>query len=70
MRLMTFLPSGWMTRPTCVDVRHLAAEKLTDVEEKIAELQNIREALPHLTDLYQDEGPTSECPILDAMEGS
>lgn len=55
---------------TCADVRQRAERKLTDVEEKIAELQKIRDALQHLTDLCQGEGPTSECPILDAMQRS
>ncbi len=55
---------------TCADVRQRAEKKLADVEEKITELQRIRDALQHLTDLCQGEGPTSECPILDAIEGT
>ena len=55
---------------TCADVRRRATAKLTDVQEKITELQQIRTALQHLTEICQGEGPTSECPILDAMEGS
>ncbi len=55
---------------TCADVRDRADTKLAEVKEKIAELQQIKNALQHLTTLCQGEGPTSECPILDAMKGS
>ncbi|HKJ68889.1 MAG TPA: MerR family transcriptional regulator [bacterium] len=55
---------------TCADVRARAETKLTDIEDKIAELQQIKRALQQLTNLCQGEGPTSECPILDAMKGS
>jgi len=65
--LLTLRVDGYTT---CADVRQRAETKLWDVEEKITELQRIREALQHLTDLCQGEGPTSQCPILDAMEGS
>jgi MerR family mercuric resistance operon transcriptional regulator len=53
---------------TCQDVRAQAEEKVADVEEKIADLRRIRSALASLMETCAGgEGPTSECPILDAM---
>lgn len=56
---------------TCRDVRLQAQEKLDDVEEKIRDLQRIRDALSTLAAACDGgEGPTSDCPILDAMESA
>ena len=54
---------------TCAEVRSKAAAKLTDVEQKIEALQRIRTALVKLTAVCRGRGPTSECPILDALDG-
>ena len=54
---------------TCRDVQAQAEEKLDDVKEKIRDLQRIRDALTRLAAACEGGGgPTSECPILDAME--
>lgn len=53
---------------TCQNVRARAKRKLDEVEEKIRDLQRIRKALSRLADACEDDGPTSDCPILDAME--
>jgi MerR family mercuric resistance operon transcriptional regulator len=54
---------------TCRDVKVQADEKIDEVEEKIRVLQRIHEALTQLAAACEDsQGPTSECPILDAME--
>lgn len=53
---------------TCQNVRARAERKLDEVEEKIRDLQRIRKALSRLADACEDDGPTSDCPILDAME--
>lgn len=54
---------------TCRDVKAQADEKLDEVEEKIRALQRIRDALTQLaTACEAGRRPTSECPILDAME--
>lgn len=54
---------------TCRDVKTQAEEKLTEVEEKIQSLQRIRDALARLAETCGGTGvPTSDCPILDAME--
>jgi MerR family mercuric resistance operon transcriptional regulator len=53
---------------TCAEVRSKAAAKIVDVEEKIQALQRIKKALVQLTATCRGRGPTSECPILDALE--
>ena len=52
----------------CQDVKAQAEDKLEDVEEKIRDLQRIRDALTRLAAACEGGvGPTSECPILEAM---
>lgn len=53
---------------TCAEVRSKAAAKVADIEEKIQALQRIKKALLQLTAVCRGRGPTSECPILDALE--
>jgi MerR family mercuric resistance operon transcriptional regulator len=54
---------------TCRDVKTQAEDKIADVEEKIADLKRIQHALTSLADSCTGgKGPTSECPILDAMQ--
>ncbi|WP_103028577.1 Zn(2+)-responsive transcriptional regulator [Salinibacter altiplanensis] len=54
---------------TCQDVKAEAEEKLKGVAEKIQDLKRIRSALTRLADTCEGGGgPTSDCPILDAME--
>lgn len=53
---------------TCAEVRSRAKTKIADVEEKIQALQRIKNALLELTAACRGRGPTSECPILDALD--
>ena len=53
---------------SCADVRALAKAKIVDVEEKMADLARIKGALEKLAKACRGKGPTSECPILDAIE--
>ncbi len=53
---------------TCAEVKHKARAKLADVEARIADLQRIRQALLAVTASCQGRGPTSACPILDALD--
>jgi len=54
---------------TCQDVKDRAEEKLHEVEEKIRDLTQIREALSRLADACEGGGgPTTDCPILDVLE--
>lgn len=53
---------------TCADIRKRARQKIATVEEKIAELTRIRSALAKLATACRGKGPTSECPILEALD--
>lgn len=53
---------------TCGEVKRRAEAKIADVEEKIQALQRIKKALVQLTAVCRGRGPTSECPILDALD--
>ena len=52
----------------CGDVRAKATAKLENVREKIRDLQRIEMVLERLAISCSGEGPTSVCPILEAME--
>lgn len=50
------------------DVRHVATEHLLQIEEKIADLQNMRDTLSHLVrNCAGDDRP--DCPILNDLGG-
>lgn len=53
----------------CGDVREFAAEKIQEIEEKIGTLEAMRAALSRLIAACAGDGPVSECPILDSLEG-
>lgn len=53
---------------TCVDVKRCAEEKLSDIESKIRTLQKMKKSLVKLTKQCISKGPTSECPLLNALE--
>jgi MerR family copper efflux transcriptional regulator len=52
---------------TCGDVKKRAEVKIAEVEEKIRALQRIKKALTKLVVLCRGSGPTSECPIMEAL---
>jgi MerR family mercuric resistance operon transcriptional regulator len=52
---------------TCAEIKQRAQARIADVEEKIQTLQRIKKALVRLTATCRGRGPTSECPILDAL---
>jgi MerR family mercuric resistance operon transcriptional regulator len=49
------------------DVRKRAQEKVEHIEHKITALQAMRAALSDLIEQCHGDGPTSDCPILEAM---
>ena len=51
----------------CGDVRAKATAKLEDVRERIRDLQRIAVVLGHLATTCRGDGPTSACPILEAL---
>ena len=53
---------------SCADVKAKALAKVAEVEEKLASLARMREALVAITKSCAGEGPTTECPILDALD--
>lgn len=54
---------------SCADVRTRAEAKIADVREKIQSLSRIEGALTRLAAQCHGRGPTSDCPILDALSG-
>ncbi len=55
---------------SCRDVRERAHGKLAEINEKITVLVRMRDVLNKWTDACPSEGPVSECPIIDALDGS
>ncbi len=53
---------------TCADVKNKADAKVADINGKIRSLQRMKKALVRLTKECSENGSTSECPILDALE--
>ena len=53
---------------TCADVRQRARAKVADIDDKIRVLTDMRSALTLLASRCRGRGPTSECPILEALE--
>jgi MerR family mercuric resistance operon transcriptional regulator len=53
---------------SCADVRAIAKAKMADVEGKMLDLARIQAALTDLVRTCRGKGPTSECPILDALD--
>ena len=53
---------------SCADVRARAEAKITDIQQRIAQLSRVRKALAKLAAECSGRGPTGECPILEALE--
>jgi MerR family mercuric resistance operon transcriptional regulator len=53
---------------TCGDVKKRTEAKIADIEAKIRTLQELKQALAKLAASCSGRGPTSECPILEALE--
>jgi MerR family transcriptional regulator, copper efflux regulator len=53
---------------SCRDVKRRTEAKIGDVDEKLRDLQRIKKALVKLNAACSGSGPTSQCPILDALE--
>ncbi len=51
------------------EVKTRAEEKLTDIEAKIQTLQRMKKALRTITARCDGTGSTTDCPILNALEG-
>ena len=56
------------SRTTAADVKARAVNKMNEIDEKIRDLEQIREALSHLAGKCRGgRGPTGDCPFLDAL---
>jgi len=53
---------------TCADVKKMATDKIENINQKVRDLRKIKKALEKLTVTCRGKGPTSECPILEALE--
>lgn len=53
---------------SCADVRRRAELKIENIDEKIDSLARMRQALVAITETCSGSGPTSDCPILDALD--
>ena len=53
---------------SCSDVRARAERKIADIDQRIAALKRMKAALARLAAACAGHGPTSECPILEALE--
>jgi Hg(II)-responsive transcriptional regulator len=53
---------------SCEQVKERTAAKLAEVEQKIAELQHMRQALLQVASLCEEEGLKCRCPLLDALD--
>lgn len=53
---------------TCREVKEQARAKIADIEAKIQSLLRMKDALVKLMATCRGRGPSSECPILDALE--
>ena len=53
---------------SCADVKRRALQKIEDIDGKIASLTRMKQGIERLAASCRGRGPTSECPILDALE--
>ena len=53
---------------SCEQVKERTTAKLVEVEQKMLELQRMRQALLQVASLCAGEGPKSRCPMLDALD--
>ncbi len=53
---------------TCSAVRAKAEAKIANIEEKVRTLERMLEALARMTVACSESGPTSACPILEALD--
>lgn len=61
---------GMRVRPGagCADVKKHALAKIEEIEGKIAALETMKSALARLARRCKGTGPSSNCPLLDALE--
>ncbi len=53
---------------TCADVKEQTEAKIADISAKIQTLQKMKKVLTKLSTACDVRAPTSECPILEALD--
>jgi MerR family mercuric resistance operon transcriptional regulator len=53
---------------TCAEVKQRAEAKMADIDAKLRDLQRMQATLAQLVTACSGSGPTSHCPILDALD--
>lgn len=53
---------------SCADVRAHASERIARIEEKVADLEQMKFALSRLVVTCSGRGSTRECPILESLD--
>jgi len=53
---------------SCSEVRQRAQAKIGEIEQRLRGLQRMRKVLWRLTEACEGRGPTTTCPILEALE--
>ena len=53
---------------TCADIKARAETKINDIEQRIADLEQMREALSKLADQCKGRGPIGMCPIIEELD--
>ncbi len=53
---------------TCADIKARAEAKIRDIEQRIADLKQMREALSKLADQCKGRGPIGKCPIIEELD--
>ena len=55
---------------SCADIKKRAEVKIDEIEAKIRALDRVKKALTKLKAACRGRGPSSECPILEALEAT
>lgn len=65
------LLSTWFNpTSTSTEIRERAKEKVSEIDGKIAVLQQMRHALQSLVERCPGKGPATDCPIFEAFQGT
>ena len=55
---------------SCIEVRRIAERHLQDIEEKLADLNEVASQLRQITSSCSGKNPMAECRIMDALSNS
>jgi MerR family mercuric resistance operon transcriptional regulator len=56
------------SQTSCEEVKQRTEAKIAEVERKMVELQQMRQALLQVASLCTGQGPEGPCPMLDALD--